>query len=158
VSSSDNPITAGAVVSGNPAGLPLQAQADPAAIAQSNAQAAAISGQAAAVAATEAARQAQNSADSAKGNADASKGNADAAKGHADRAQVAAVLANSGSEPSWAYGMVIGFLGAALLALIAVVAITALKGKTINTDVMSATTLILGGLIGVLAPSPGGKK
>jgi predicted phage tail protein len=55
--------------------------------------------------------------------------------------------------------MVIAFLGVALIALIVAVIIASLTGsRMINTDVVSAATLILGGLIGVLAPSPSTKS
>ena len=91
---------------------------------------------------------------------------ADAAKGHADRAEsannsakAAAAQAGASGEPNWIYAMVIAFLGAALLALITGIIIASLSGnKTINTSVISATTLIIGGLIGVLAPTPTTKR
>jgi hypothetical protein len=55
--------------------------------------------------------------------------------------------------------MVITFLGLALIALIVAIIIASLTGnRMINTDVVSAATLILGGLIGVLAPTPGTKR
>ena len=55
--------------------------------------------------------------------------------------------------------MVIGILGAALLALVVAMVISSLTGsRVIPTDVSSATTLILGGLIGILAPTPTSKK
>jgi hypothetical protein len=129
----------------------VQAHAEQAVAAQGGAQTAASDGRASAAAASQAARQAQDAAAVAQDHADK-------AAGASSSAQAAAVLANSGSEPGWVYALVIGFLGAALLALIAVIVVTALKGKGINTDVMSATTLILGGLIGVLAPSPGRRQ
>ena len=51
--------------------------------------------------------------------------------------------------------MVIAFLGASLVALIIGMLIASLRGKgSISTDVVSAATLIIGGLIGVLAPTP----
>ena len=63
------------------------------------------------------------------------------------------------AEPGWIYGMVIGILGAALLALVAAMVIASLTGsRVVPTDVASATTLILGGLIGILAPTPASKK
>lgn len=59
------------------------------------------------------------------------------------------------AEPGWIYGMVIGFLGAALLALVVAMAIASLTGsRAISPDVVTATTLILGGPIGILAPTP----
>jgi hypothetical protein len=55
--------------------------------------------------------------------------------------------------------MVIGFLGVALIALIVDIVVASLTGsRAINTDVISAATLILGGLIGVLAPTPAKKS
>ena len=59
----------------------------------------------------------------------------------------------------WIYGMVIGFLGAALLALVVAMVIASLTGsRAISSDVVTATTLILGGLIGILAPTPISRK
>jgi uncharacterized oligopeptide transporter (OPT) family protein len=55
--------------------------------------------------------------------------------------------------------MVIGFLGAALLALVVAMVVASLTGsRAIAPDVVTATTLILGGLIGILAPTPTSKK
>jgi uncharacterized membrane protein len=112
---------------------------------------------------------------------DESAGPADAAEAAASRAEAAAAQARAhvdqtqsavgaaqtavqqaqaaaASEPSWIYGMVVGFLGVALLALIVAIVIASLTGtRTISTEVVSAATLILGGLIGVLAPTPGKK-
>jgi hypothetical protein len=90
---------------------------------------------------------------------------ANSAEDHARRAErasssaQAAAHASLGDEPSWVYGMVIVILGTALLALVAGILIASLSGtRTISTDVVSAATLILGGLIGVLAPTPGTKR
>jgi uncharacterized membrane protein len=101
---------------------------------------------------TQAAKQAQGSATTAKEHADR-------AQSASNSAQAAAAQAGLGNEPSWIYAMVIAFLGIALIALIIGMIVASLTGsKTINTDVVSATTLIIGGLIGVLAPTPGTKK
>jgi hypothetical protein len=94
--------------------------------------------------------------------ADAAGKSADTAEGHSKAAETAMKTAQDAAtqaEPNWIYGMVIGFLGAALLALVIAMVIASLSGKrTISADVVSATTLILGGLIGVLAPTPASKK
>jgi hypothetical protein len=98
--------------------------------------------------------------------AQAAANSADAAMGHAVRAEIAsqgaqaaAAQASLGSEPSWIYAMVVAILGIALLALVAGILVASLTGsRTISTDVVSAATLILGGLIGVLAPTPGKKR
>lgn len=63
------------------------------------------------------------------------------------------------AEPGWIYAMVIGILGAALIALVIAMVISSLRGNgTISTDIVSAATLIIGGLIGVLAPTPTTKR
>ena len=124
--------------------------------------------------AAEAAQQAQASADNAgdhanpaqSASAQAAANSADAAMSHALRAEIAshnaqaaAAQASSASEPSWVYAMVIVILGIALLALVTGILIASLTGsRTISTDVVSAATLILGGLIGLLAPTPGAKR
>lgn len=74
----------------------------------------------------------------------------------AQQAQGAAAqaIAAQSSEPSWIYGLVIAILGAALITLIIGVVVTALSGKMVDTAIVSAASLIAGGLIGVLAPSP----
>jgi hypothetical protein len=86
-----------------------------------------------------------------------------ASQAHVDRTQSAASAAQhaaqqaqaAGTEPSWIYGMVVGFLGVALLVLIVAIVIASLSGNRVpSTDVVSVATLILGGLLGVLAPSP----
>jgi uncharacterized membrane protein len=92
---------------------------------------------------------------------------AEATRAHLDQTQSAAGIAQTAAqqaqaaattEPSWIYGMVVVFLGIALLALIAAIVIASLTGsRVISTEVVSAATLILGGLIGVLAPTPGKK-
>lgn len=70
-----------------------------------------------------------------------------------------AQASGASAEPGWLYAMVIGILGAALIALVIAMVISALRGKgTISTDIVSAATLIIGGLIGVLAPTPTTKK
>ena len=92
--------------------------------------------------------------------AEAASSAADSKK-QADTAQsaLAGVQAAAQAEPGWIYGMVIGILGAALLALIVAMVIASLTGsRVVPTDVASATTLILGGLIGILAPTPTSKK
>jgi tetrahydromethanopterin S-methyltransferase subunit B len=109
----------------------------------------AVSGTPAAAAAAAAKQHADDAANSA---AD-SKKQADAAQ-----AALAGVQAAASAEPGWIYGMVIGILGAALLALVVAMVIASLTGsRAIPADVASATTLILGGLIGILAPTPSKK-
>lgn len=67
--------------------------------------------------------------------------------------------AGLGTEPGWIYAMVIGILGVALIALVIAMVISSLRGSgTISTDIVSAATLIIGGLIGVLAPTPTTKR
>ena len=101
-----------------------------------------------------AAAAAKQHADDAANSAADSKKQADAAQ-----AALAGVQAAGSAEPGWIYGMVIGILGAALLALVIAMVIASLTGsRVIPTDVASATTLILGGLIGILAPTPTSKK
>ncbi len=97
----------------------------------------------------------------AKQHADEAASSAAAAKQQADVAQatLAGVQAAAQAEPGWIYGMVIGFLGAALLALVVAMVIASLTGsRAISSDVVTATTLILGGLIGILAPTPISRK
>jgi hypothetical protein len=97
----------------------------------------------------------------AKQHADEAASSAADSKKQADAAQVAlaGVQAAGQAEPGWIYGMVIGILGAALLALVVAMVIASLTGsRAIPADVASATTLILGGLIGILAPTPTSKK
>lgn len=97
----------------------------------------------------------------AKQHADEAASSAADSKKQADAAQVAlaGVQAAAQAEPGWIYGMVIGILGAALLALVIAMVIASLSGsRAIPADVASATTLILGGLIGILAPTPTSKK
>jgi hypothetical protein len=102
----------------------------------------------------EAAAEAKQHADEAASSAAASKQQADAAQAALTGVQVAAQ-----AEPGWIYGMVIGFLGAALLALVVAMVVASLTGsRAIAPDVVTATTLILGGLIGILAPTPTSKK
>lgn len=73
--------------------------------------------------------------------------------------QTQAQAAGLGAEPGWLYAMVIGILGAALIALVIAMVISSLRGSgSISTDIVSAATLIIGGLIGVLAPSPTAQK
>jgi Domain of unknown function (DUF1906) len=109
----------------------------------------AVSGTPAAAAAA-----AKQHADDAANSAADSKKQADAAQ-----AALAGVQAAASAEPGWIYGMVIGILGAALLALVVAMVIASLTGsRAIPADVASATTLILGGLIGILAPTPTAKK
>jgi len=61
----------------------------------------------------------------------------------------------SPSEPSWVYALVIGFLGIALLILVVAIVVGALSGgRPVDASIISAATLIAGGLIGILAPSP----
>jgi hypothetical protein len=101
-----------------------------------------------------AAAEAKQHADDAANSAADSKQQADAAQ-----AALAGVQAAGSAEPGWIYGMVIGILGAALLALVVAMVISSLTGsRVIPADVASATTLILGGLIGILAPTPTAKK
>ena len=112
----------------------------------------------AATKATTAATAAGASADRAHTDAHTASTAAGSAQGHSTAAQTAATAAQQSAdppEPSWIYGMVIGFLGVALLVLVVAMVVASLTGKrTISGDVESATTLILGGLIGVLAPTP----
>jgi hypothetical protein len=97
---------------------------------------------------------AKQHADDAANSAADSKKQADAAQ-----AALAGVQAAGSAEPGWIYGMVIGILGAALLALVVAMVIASLTGsRVIPVDVASAATLILGGLIGILAPTPASKK
>ncbi len=107
----------------------------------------------------EPARAAAQAAQAAQGSATDAEGHATRAETASNNAQAAAVQAGLGAEPSWMYAMVIAFLGIALLALIIGMIVASLTGnKMINTEVVSSTTLIIGGLIGVLAPTPGTKK
>jgi Domain of unknown function (DUF1906) len=100
-----------------------------------------------------AAAEAKQHADDAANSAADSKKQADAAQ-----AALAGVQAAAAAEPGWIYGMVIGILGAALLALVVAMVISSLTGsRVVPADVASATTLILGGLIGILAPTPAKK-
>ena len=102
---------------------------------------------------TAAAEAKQHASEAANSAAD-SKKQADAAQ-----AALAGVQAVAQAEPGWIYGMVIGILGAALLALVVAMVIASLTGsRAIPADVASAATLILGGLIGILAPTPASKK
>jgi Domain of unknown function (DUF1906) len=104
-------------------------------------------------AANAAAQAGEHAADAASAAA-ISRVQADAARAALEGTQAAAQ-----AEPSWIYGMVIGFLGAALLALVVAMAVASLtKGVTISTDVVSVITLIAGGLIGVLAPTPATRR
>lgn len=86
---------------------------------------------------------------------------ADRASDHADSAAISAGVAKAAADrlaapPGPAYLMVIGILGLALIALIVGDLLSALGSQhTVDTSLMSATTLIAGGLIGVLAPTPG---
>jgi hypothetical protein len=140
------PGAAGPAGPGDPGGPPLLA--GPAASRPGPAEAAV--GPAAASAASEVKQQADQAASSAA----ASKAQADAAQATLTGWQAAAQ-----AEPGWIYGMVIGFLGAALLALVVAMVIASLTGsRVISADVVSATTLILGGLIGILAPTPASRK
>lgn len=74
----------------------------------------------------------------------------------ADRAQGAAdqAVAAKTPQPNWIFAMVIGFLGLALIILIVGAVIAASNGKMVDTTIVSVVSLIAGGLIGVLAPSP----
>lgn len=84
-----------------------------------------------------------------------------AAQAAAEKAQavVQTQAASLNYEPSWIYALVLCILGAALIALVIAMVISALTGKgAISTDIVSMATLIIGGLIGVLAPTPGTKK
>ncbi|HEY4023795.1 MAG TPA: hypothetical protein VGM75_34285 [Pseudonocardiaceae bacterium] len=74
----------------------------------------------------------------------------------ADRAQGAADLAvaTRTPQPSWIFALVIGILGLALIILIIGAVIAASNGKMVDTTIVSVVSLIAGGLIGVLAPSP----
>ena len=55
--------------------------------------------------------------------------------------------------------MVIGFLGVTLLVLVDAMVIASLTtSRTLSADVVNAVTLILGGLIGILALTPSTKK
>lgn len=149
---SDGSVTVDVAAQAAQAAQQARSHADRAQNASSNAQAAADNGQISAETATKAANQAQGSATTANEHA----ARAESAN---NSAQAAAAQAGSGNEPSWIYAMVIAFLGIALITLIIGMIIASLTGaKTINTDVVSATTLIIGGLIGVLAPTPGTKK
>ena len=114
-----------------------------------------------AVASTAASGTSAAAAAAAKQHADDAANSAADSKKQADAAQaaLAGVQAAGSAEPGWIYGMVIGILGAALLALVIAMVIASLTGsRVIPTDVASATTLILGGLIGILAPTPTSKK
>jgi pyruvate/2-oxoglutarate dehydrogenase complex dihydrolipoamide acyltransferase (E2) component len=105
--------------------------------------------------------EAKQHAGEAKQHAGEAANSAADSKKQADTAQaaLAGVQAAAQAEPGWIYGMVIGFLGVALLALVAAMVIASLRGtRVISTDVASATTLILGGLIGILAPTPSRKR
>jgi len=106
----------------------------------------------------DAATKATTAATAAGMSADRAHTEAHTASTAAGSAQTAATTAQQSAappEPSWIYGMVIGFLGVALLVLVVAMVVASLTGKrTISGDVESATTLILGGLIGVLAPTP----
>jgi hypothetical protein len=118
-------------------------------------------GPAASSASEAASAEAKQHADEAKQHADEAASSAATSKQQADAAQAAltGVQAAAQAEPGWIYGMVIGFLGAALLALVIAMVIASLTGsRAIPADVASATTLILGGLIGILAPTPTAKK
>jgi len=104
---------------------------------------------------------AASSAAASKHHADDAADSATTAGAHATAAEAAMRGAQSAgqSEPHWFYGLVIIFLGAALLLLIVAMMIASLTGsRTISTDVVSAATLIAGGLIGILAPTPTKKK
>lgn len=101
-----------------------------------------------------AAAEAKQHADDAANSAADSRKQADAAQ-----AALAGVQAAAQAEPGWIYGMVIGILGAALMALVVAMVIASLTGsRVVPTDVASAMTLILGGLIGILAPTPASRK
>lgn len=99
---------------------------------------------------------------SADGFADTASDAVGVAQAHADVAKAAITAAQEAAsppEPSWIYGMVIGFLGVALLVLVVAMVIASLTtSRAISADVVSAVTLILGGLIGILAPTPSTKK
>jgi type VI protein secretion system component VasF len=99
---------------------------------------------------------APQAADIAAQHAQAAQQHATAAQNSAQQAQGAAAqaVAAQAAEPSWIYALVIAILGAALIALIVGVVIAALSGRTVDTAIVSAASLITGGLIGVLAPSP----
>jgi cobalamin biosynthesis Mg chelatase CobN len=109
-------------------------------------------------AAKEAAADAADHASEAKKAAVAAQGNAGAANDAAKNAQAAATQAGLVNEPSWIYAMVIGILGAVVVLLVIAMFVLALKNDRIPDDVESAATLVLGGLIGVLAPTPVTKK
>ena len=97
-----------------------------------------------------AASRAEAAAIASQTHVDQTQSAAGAAQQAAQQAQAAA-----GTEPSWIYGMVVGFLGVALLVLLVAIVIASLTGsRAVNNDVVSTATLILGGLIGVLAPTP----
>lgn len=98
-----------------------------------------------------AAARAEAAAEQTRAHVDQTQSAVGAAQTAAQQAQAAAR-----TEPSWIYGMVIAFLGVALLVLVVAIVIASLSGnRIVSTDVVSAATLILGGLIGVLAPTPG---
>lgn len=109
-----------------------------------------------------ASREMQTSAELVLGQAKAAateaQGHADVAQSAVQHAQEAVAQAGLDNEPSWIYAMVIGVLGAALLILTIAMVIIALRGRNIPNDVVSAVTLILGGLIGILAPTPATKR
>jgi hypothetical protein len=97
-----------------------------------------------------AAERAEAAAAASQAHVDQTQSAAGAAQQAAQRAQAAA-----GTEPSWIYGMVVAFLGVALLVLIVAIVVASLSGtRMAGTDVVSIATLILGGLLGVLAPTP----
>jgi uncharacterized membrane protein YeaQ/YmgE (transglycosylase-associated protein family) len=97
-----------------------------------------------------AAQRAEAAAVESQTHVDQTQSAAGAAQQAAQRAQAAA-----SAEPSWIYGLVVAFLGVALLVLIVAIVITSLSGKpTPSTELVSLATLILGGLLGVLAPTP----
>jgi hypothetical protein len=111
------------------------------------------------------ASEAKEAAVAAEGHASDAKEAAVAAQGHAGvandamkNAQVAAAQAGLANEPSWIYAMVIAILGAVVVLLVIAMFVLALKDHRIPDDVESAATLVLGGLIGVLAPTPATKK
>ena len=121
----------------------------------------ATTAEAAAAEAKQHASEAKQQAGEAKQQAGEAASSAADSKKQADTAQaaLAGVQAAAQAEPGWIYGMVIGFLGVALLALVAAMVIASLRGsRVISTDIASATTLILGGLIGILAPTPSKKR
>lgn len=97
----------------------------------------------------------------AAGHAGRAAESAGLARQGADRAGSAAAVAEAAAAritgpPGPSYLLVISILGAALLALIIGDLISLFTGNhSVDTNLMSVTTLIAGGLIGVLAPSPG---